>query len=166
MPDYVPQPRRPTVTGGHGRGRSRRFTNAMQRPGSDGSVRVELTNADHFKSPVLKIITAAGTHVLNTNDFGKVVITSTNDKFITLPDPVGNAGETFQFIQTTTRNTTLQCVNATAAKFGSTADSAINSLRVNTYGDWLMLISSGLDWLTTPLGNTVNTLTKNVPTSF
>ena len=113
-----------------------------------------------------RTIVDSGVTILTEADFGKFIFSATSDKFLQFPDPVGNTGATLEVYQSITRNTTFQCVNATAAKFADTGDNAINSLRLNTFANRVTFISSGVDWLATPLGNTVNNIARNVPTSF
>ena len=113
-----------------------------------------------------RIIITAGTVVLNSTDFGKVILSATNDKFLTLPDPVGNAGATFEIIQVITRNTVLQSVNATAGRFGWDGDNAVNSIRINSAGDWVKLVSNDLDWYVGNLGANTSNIVPNVNTSF
>lgn len=131
-----------------------------------GNGRVEFNCTTRRAFVQQRTIIASGVTVLNASDFGKTIYSATADKHIQFPNPVGNAGAEFNVMQTITRNTTFQCVNATGGFFASTGDSAINTLRINTFADRVLFFSQGLEWIASPIGNTVNTMVKNVPSDF
>ena len=162
MPQYSSSPRRPDNN--RSLGRERRFFNANQRPGGVNIIRHEESNPEYVKSPVLRILTANTTITLNAADLGKTILSSTNHKHITIPTPVNNSGMTLSVISGITRNTTLQCVNGTAGKFGIIGDSAVNSVRIQFFAERLDLYSTGVDWIVSAYANT--TIVPNASTTI
>ena len=113
-----------------------------------------------------RTIISSGTTTLTTADFGKFIISATNNKHLTLPNPVGNTGAEMEFLQVITRNTVLQSVNATGAKFAWNGDNAVHTIRINSAGDWIRVISSGVDWYVGSLGADVTNVVPNIAASF
>lgn len=134
---------------------------------SDTSTGILQVNAIlHAQKIRQRTIISSGTTTLTEADFGKVIMSATNHKHLTLPTPVGNAGAWMEVMNVITRNTVLQCVNATGAKFGWNGDNAVHTIRINSAGDWIRLVSSDVDWYVGNLGADPSHVVPNIAASF